>query len=108
MDCRSAAKNKVILGLLAVMCMLATLPATIWAADRLELDATAIKGSRELPKVLYIVPWQSARLGALSGGAGSSAFDTGLEALDRDVFRRQVQYYGMLHGESGTGESGDK
>lgn len=74
--------------------------AMVWAEDRLELDATSIQGSRELPKVLYIVPWKSARLGSLSGGAGSGSFDTAMEALDRDVFRRQVEYYSMLRGQS--------
>ena len=69
------------------------------AEDRLELDSISIKGSRELPKVLYIVPWKSARLGAFEPSAGSSTFDTEMEALDRDVFRRQVEYYGMLFGE---------
>jgi hypothetical protein len=68
------------------------------AADRIELDETSIQGSRELPKILYIVPWKSARLGLLQGGAGTSSLDTSLEALDRDVFRRQVEYYGMLYG----------
>lgn len=71
----------------------------VLAADRIELDATAIQGSRELPKVLYIVPWKSARLGSLSSAAGSSSFDTSWEALDRDVFQRQVEYYGMLYGD---------
>jgi len=71
----------------------------VFAADRIELDATAIQGSRELPKVLYIVPWKSARLGSLSNAAGSSSFDTSWEALDRDVFQRQVEYYGMLYGD---------
>jgi hypothetical protein len=73
-------------------------PVGAFAADRIELDATAIQGSRELPKVLYIVPWQSSRLGSLSSAAGSSSFDTSWEALDRDVFKRQVEYYGMLYG----------
>jgi hypothetical protein len=73
-----------------------------WAEDRLELDATSIQGSRELPKVLYIVPWKSARLGSLAGGAGSGSFDTAMEPLDRAVFRRQVEYYGMLHGQQAS------
>jgi len=73
--------------------------ASVIAADRIELDSTAIQGSRELPKVLYIVPWKSSRLGALSNGAGSSSFDITWDVLDRDVFRRQVGYYGMLYGE---------
>lgn len=84
----------------SVLALVILAPATIFAADRIELDETAIKGSRELPKVLYIVPWKSARLGSLSSAAGSSSFDTSWEALDRDVFRRQVEYYGMLYGDS--------
>ena len=30
------------------------------AVDRLNLDATAITGNRELPKVMSIVPWKAA------------------------------------------------
>jgi len=80
-----------------VLALVILATATAFAADRIELDETAIKGSRELPKVLYIVPWKSSRLGSLSSAAGSSSFDTSWEALDRDVFRRQVEYYGMLY-----------
>lgn len=86
--------------LVTISAMILLASAKAFAADRIELDTTAIQGSRELPKVLYIVPWKSARLGALSSAAGSSSFDTSWEALDRDVFRRQVEYYGMLYGSS--------
>ena len=34
-------------------------------ADRLELDTTIVTGNRELPKVLYIVPWKKADIGEL-------------------------------------------
>ncbi len=101
MDNRSRAKSRKIAFLLFV-CLFITVGviASVSAEDRIELDGTSIKGSRELPKVLYIVPWKSARLGILSVSAGSKSFDTEMEALDRDVFRRQVQYYGMLYGEA--------
>jgi hypothetical protein len=88
--------------LVTVLALVTLVSARVIAADRIELDTTAIQGSRELPKVLYIVPWKSSRLGALSSAAGSSSFDTSWEALDRDVFRRQVEYYGMLYGSSST------
>jgi len=88
------------LPMLIVMLVVLVPPTQMFAADRIELDSTAIQGSRELPKVLYIVPWKSSRLGSLSSAAGSSSFDTSWEALDRDVFRRQVEYYGMLYGEA--------
>lgn len=81
-----------------ILSMLTFFSFNAFAADRIELDETSIQGSRELPKILYIVPWKSARLGLLQGGAGTSSLDTGFEALDRDVFRRQVEYYGMLYG----------
>ena len=32
------------------------------AADRLELDEANIQGASELPKVLYIVPWNFVQL----------------------------------------------
>src|SRR5262245_22640115 len=35
------------------------------ASDRLELDTTVVTGNRELPKVLYIVPWKKADIGDL-------------------------------------------
>lgn len=70
----------------------------IMAADQLELDATAIQSTRELPKILYIVPWKSARLDSLSNGVGGNSFDTEWEVLDQDVFRRQVEYYETLYG----------
>ena len=92
--------KKVVFLLLTYLIISIGIIAISYAEDRIKLDDTSIKGSRELPKVLYIVPWKSARLGSLSVGAGSEPFDTEMEALDRDVFRRQVQYYGMLYGES--------
>ena len=101
MDRRPGAESEKMIRLSWLIALVLLFFTTIaWAEDGLELDATSIKGSRELPKVLYIVPWKSARLGSLSGGAGSASFDTTMEALDRDVFRRQVEYYSMLHGQA--------
>lgn len=86
--------------LIVVLALTVFTPVITFSADRIELDEAAIQGSRELPKVLYIVPWKSSRLGALSTAAGGSSFDASWQALDRDVFRRQVEYYGMLYGGS--------
>ena len=66
------------------------------AKDRLELDASQITGNRELPKVLYIVPWRSAELGDLVGRPVNSLLDEVLEPVDRDVFRRQNRYFEAL------------
>jgi hypothetical protein len=31
---------------------------SVQAEDRLELETTIIKGNKELPQILYVVPWQ--------------------------------------------------
>jgi len=65
-------------------------------ADRIELDPTDITGNRELPKVLYIVPWKRSDLGDLLGKPVNSLLDDVLQPLDRDVFRRENRYYDAL------------
>ncbi|MEP7245571.1 MAG: hypothetical protein ABI885_18120 [Gammaproteobacteria bacterium] len=66
------------------------------ALDRLELDTTQITGNRELPKVLYIVPWKRADLGDLVGKPVNSLLDEVLAPVDRDVFKRENRYYRAL------------
>ena len=70
--------------------------------SRLELDATEITGNRELPKVLYIVPWKRSALGELVGRPVNSLLDEALEPLDRDVFQRENRYYNGLKGAAGA------
>jgi hypothetical protein len=66
------------------------------ARDRLDLESTQITGNRELPKVLYIVPWRNAQLGDLVGRPVNSLLDEVLEPVDRDVFRRTNRYFDAL------------
>jgi hypothetical protein len=62
------------------------------AQDRADIDRTQIIGNRELPKVLYIVPWKKPLPGELAGRPVTSVIDEALAPVDRDVFRRQVRY----------------
>jgi hypothetical protein len=66
------------------------------AQDRLELDATQITGNRELPRVMYVVPWKRADLGDLTGRPVNSLLDEVLAPVDRSVFQRQNRYYDAL------------
>ncbi len=66
------------------------------AHDSIELDTTQITGNRELPKVLYIVPWKRSDLGDLVGKPVNSLLDEVLTPVDRDVFKRQNRYYDAL------------
>lgn len=62
------------------------------AQDRADIDQASIIGNRELPKVLYIVPWKKPLPGELAGRPPTSVIDEALAPIDRDVFRRQVRY----------------
>lgn len=42
----------------------ATAAMPLLAEDRIELDTTTIKGNVELPKYLYVVPWQDKKANA--------------------------------------------
>jgi hypothetical protein len=70
------------------------------AQDRADIDRTQIIGNRELPKVLYIVPWKKPLPGALAGRPLASVLDEALAPVDRDVFRRQVNYHGQIEAQS--------
>ena len=72
--------------------MPAVTSASAAAPDRADLERTQIIGNRELPKVLYIVPWKKPIPGDLSGRPPVSVLDEALAPVDRDVFRRQVDY----------------
>ena len=66
------------------------------AHDQIDLDATQITGNRELPNVMYVVPWKKPNLGDFAGRPPKSLLDELLAPVDRDVFRRQNRYFAAL------------
>ena len=87
-------KNKL---LIFIVIALIIVSGHVLSADRLELDDTAIVGSRELPKVLYIVPWKKTRMGTLAGVSEKGSFKESMTALDRDLFLRELKYFNVLN-----------
>jgi hypothetical protein len=73
--------------------------------DRLNLGSTEISGNRELPKVLYVVPWRRPELGDALGRPPNSLVDEALAPVDRDVFQRQNRYYAALQAGATSGKS---
>jgi hypothetical protein len=78
------------------------------ARDRVELENTQITGNRELPKVMYVVPWKKPDLGDFGGRPAKSLLDEALEPVDRDVFRRQNRYFEALQPDAPVPRSGDE
>ena len=79
-------------------------------SDRLNLDTTTVTGNRELPKVLYIVPWKKADVGNLPGQPFNTLLDEALKPVDREVFRREVEYYHAISNKDrpGNGDAGSQ
>jgi hypothetical protein len=81
-----------------VFAVLAALPWLSAVADQsLELQGTTITGNRELPKALHIVPWKAAVPGELTGRPMQSLVDEIMAPVDRDVMRRELEYYESVH-----------
>jgi len=79
-----------------LLCLACTGSAASRAADRADLEGTSIIGSRELPKVTYIIPWKKSEAGELVGKPVESLLDEALAPVDRDVFQRQVEYQMLI------------
>ncbi len=75
-------------------------PKSAAKTDRLELGTATVTGDREQPKVMYIVPWKRSDIGDLTGKPMNSLVDEILAPVDRDVFKREVVYYGAVQAEA--------
>jgi len=73
--------------------LMAILSAPLVAQERLEMEGTAIIGNKELPKVLYIVPWKPAQRVDIPTPPITSILDQPLQTIERKAFRRQVKFH---------------
>ena len=62
--------------------LLMILSLNIHAEDELELDTTFIKGNKELPQMMYVVPWQDMKSAKSKSGKQSLV----LHSLFGDIF----------------------
>jgi hypothetical protein len=77
------------------------------AEDRADLDPTQVVGNRELPKVLYIVPWKKPVPGELKGKPVDSVLDEVLKPVDKDVFKRQLQYGAQVQAKAAPAQAAE-
>ena len=57
------------------------------------MEGTEIVGNKELPRVLYIVPWKSVERFDIKSPPIASIMDQKLDLLDRASFKRQIHYH---------------
>ena len=99
---RSVTQGLVLKSVVMMLALMTALP--VFAETKLKLDETEITGARELPKVLYIVPWKK----TLPGDHPlpmHSLIDEALSPIDVDVFKREVRYYDMTRSPDADSEN---
>ena len=63
------------------------------AQETLEMEGTEIIGNKELPKVLYIVPWKSVERFEIDTPPVISIMDQKITPIDRASFKRKILYH---------------
>ncbi|HJW45729.1 MAG TPA: hypothetical protein VJ484_04500 [Lysobacter sp.] len=69
-------------------------------AGDMVLSGLSILGNDETPKELVIVPWKSSQLADAPGI--SRLLDDSIQPVDKDVFMRELEYYGLKSAEPGS------
>lgn len=72
------------------------LPLASYAEQRLDLEGASIIGSKELPKVLHIVPWKKVGMSKLSVPPQMNLATQAIKPVDRNVFLREINYHQTL------------
>jgi hypothetical protein len=67
------------------------------AQQSLQMEGTEITGNKELPMVLYIVPWKSVRRFEIEAPPITSIMDQKLAPLERASFKRTIHYHEAIY-----------
>jgi hypothetical protein len=79
--------------------------ASVNAQERLQMQGTEITGNKELPNVLYIVPWKSTERFDISSSPIVSIMEQKLTPIDRASFKRTIHYHDAIFATAKTGSN---
>ena len=68
-------------------------PSAGLSQESLQLEGTAITGNKELPQVLYIVPWKTVERFDIKSPPINSIMEQKLEPIERAAFKRSIYYH---------------
>ena len=78
------------------MLLTAIFSTIIMAQDRLDMEGASIVGNKELPNMLYIVPWKATERIDFPSPPVVSIMDQALTTIDRSTFKRQIRYHAAI------------
>ena len=70
------------------------------------LDSSAVRGNKELPRMMYILPWQESEAAKPGDRPVNSLISEVLAPLDREVFLRKNRYFEQLYRGEAAGPGG--
>lgn len=76
---------------------------SVAAQDSVQLKGTEIIGNKELPQVLYIVPWKPIENFEITSPEVSSIMDKKAQPIDRAAFKRKVNYHNAIYADNKPG-----
>lgn len=79
---------------------------TVHAEDKITMDSLQVIGNKEMPNILYILPWQTAQLPTMVELPLSGLIQDALQPVDREsILRRKYYQEVVLSRESNRAES---
>ncbi len=85
------------LSLVTVLLLALAASPVVIAQESLQLEGTAITGNRELPMVLYILPWKSVERFDMKSPPITSIMDQKMPPLERASFQRTIHYHQAIY-----------
>ncbi len=87
------------------MCVVFMFSFSLLAEEKISMKALSIVGNKEMPNVLYILPWKQADLPEMVELPLSSLINDALQPVDRQTMLRR-QYYKQVINQQGVLQSG--
>ena len=79
--------------------------ASVNAQEKLQMQGTEITCNKELPKILYIVPWKSVERFDISSPPIVSIMEQKLTPIERASFKRTIHYHNAVFATPKTGSN---
>lgn len=80
-----------------ILILLLTITASARAEEmKLDLETINIQGNPEMPRIVYLTGWRKPLKGDILQQTLQSRHSSDINAIDRDVLRRQTMYYQKL------------
>ena len=76
--------------------ILVLLSSVAHAQERIDMEGISIIGNKELPNVLYIVPWKTPELPDMAELPLATLINNALLPIERQSVLREEQYYNAL------------